>query len=214
MTITLDTLLVSDTHFDHRHIEKFCPSRQKIIELSNKSNSPEDILFQRIWEENEGKTIFHLGDFAFKGINKYKERLEKTNTILLKGNHDKKIDKHYLYNGFSEVIEGINIFQHDMTFKTIESLPSFCNAYIKEFNGTKVFFSHFPLFHKDKHDMKKPFYKGIEIMENLYEELKCDINIHGHTHEQNSIFKNSFNVSVENIDFKPISIREILEYKG
>jgi len=207
LEINLDTLLVSDTHFDHKNILKFCSSRKKIQNLCKKRETMEDILIKRIWEGNEEKTIFHLGDFAFKGITKYKSFLEKTNTILLPGNHDTKIENNYLYNGFSKVITGIYINDE----KVKKRYPYFCNGYIKEIEGIKIFFSHFPLFHEDPHDKKKNFYKGIKIMETIYKDLKCDINIHGHTHEKNSKFKNSFNVSLENIDFKPISIREILE---
>jgi len=72
-------------------------------------------------------------------------------------------------------------------------------------------FTHFPLFHECPYDKEKPFYRSIELLERLFLEYECDLNIHGHTHEVNSKFKKSFNVSVENIDFKPISLKEILE---
>lgn len=213
LNINLDTLLISDTHFDHKNIEKFCPSRKVILEQSNKHYLMEDILIDRIWTSNKGKTILHLGDFAFKGINKYKDKISNANNILLPGNHDKKHLNNYLFNGFSSVIEGIWIYQNELEFSSTEKLPPFCNAYIKKISGIKIMFTHFPLFHECKYDKEKTFYKSIELLENLFNEYECDLNIHGHTHEVNSKFKKSFNVSLENLNFKPISLKDILERK-
>ena len=77
----------SDTHFGHKNIIEYCQRpfksveemNEKIIENWNKVVSPED-------------TVFHLGDFVFRG--KKREFLHKLNgkVIWLKGNHDSRND--------------------------------------------------------------------------------------------------------------------------
>ena len=78
---------VSDTHFGHENILKFCKRPFSSIEEHDKAlidnwNSvigPED-------------TVFHLGDFCFGGFPKWKEIREQLNghIILIIGNHDRR----------------------------------------------------------------------------------------------------------------------------
>jgi len=219
LELTLDTLVVSDTHLGHKNILKFCPSRKVIYDKTTKKITPEDILLKNIFEDRgEGEVIFHLGDYAFngQGINKYRDSLLETDTILLPGNHDKKTKQNFIYNGFNKVIEGVFVENYGLTFRKAldyKNLP-FCNAYIVNIEGVKIMFSHFPVFHDCPHDKAASFYPSIQKLEEIYIKENCDFNIHGHTHEKNSSFPNSFNVSVEQINFKPISIRDILTHKG
>lgn len=78
---------VSDTHFNHNSILKFCnrpfetieEHDQKLIENWNSVVGSED-------------TVFHLGDFCFGGAPKWKEIRSQLNghIILIVGNHDQK----------------------------------------------------------------------------------------------------------------------------
>lgn len=78
---------ISDTHFGHENIIKFCNRPFKdtkemdkvLIQNWNNVVSPED-------------TIFHLGDFAFGGSQLWNDTLKQLNghKVLIIGNHDRK----------------------------------------------------------------------------------------------------------------------------
>jgi calcineurin-like phosphoesterase family protein len=206
--INENTLLISDLHLDHQKILKFCPERKYLLK---NSSTVEEALMKNIFLKNKNKTIFNLGDHSFKGISKYDPYLKNTNNILLLGNHDKRKAEYYLKHQIDTVIEGVYI-KDKKKIKKIENkdLPYF-NGFITEIKGVKILFSHFTVFNNCVHDKTAIFYKTIKELEFLYLEHNCDLNIHGHTHQNNSSFKNSFNVSIDNIGYKPISIKEILK---
>lgn len=91
MNITLDTWIVSDTHFGHANIVRYC-------------NRPED--HERIMVERWNKTvgprdpILHLGDLAFW---KRRDPLPRLNgdKYLIKGNHDQLGTAWYESQGFT-----------------------------------------------------------------------------------------------------------------
>ena len=72
----------SDTHFGHKNIIEYCKRpfkdvdemNEKLIENWNSVVQPTDV-------------VYHLGDFAFRGFFRYKNRLNGT-IHLIKGNHD------------------------------------------------------------------------------------------------------------------------------
>lgn len=82
----------SDTHFGHRNILSFCNRPFKtleehdegLIENWNKMVKPRD-------------TIFHLGDVSFRLVEQSKDILRRLNgkKVLIYGNHDKYLLKHY-----------------------------------------------------------------------------------------------------------------------
>ena len=77
----------SDTHFHHENILKFCSRPYNNVEEMN-----EDLI--RRWNAKVGEKdiVFHLGDFAWGGYEKWKSVLErlKGRIILIMGNHDDK----------------------------------------------------------------------------------------------------------------------------
>lgn len=78
---------VSDTHFNHENIIKFCQRPfQTLEEMDN-------TLIEN-WNKvvPQDGIVFHLGDFAWGGFPKWREIREKLNgdIILIKGNHDRK----------------------------------------------------------------------------------------------------------------------------
>ena len=111
---------VSDTHFGHSNIIKFCdrPFKDaeemdyKLIENWNKK-VPQDGL------------VFHLGDFAWGGYEFWKKIREQLNgdIILIKGNHDQK--------NMSSTAEQ-ELFKH-VTWQMLI-----------EIEGRKVLLNHFP----------------------------------------------------------------------
>lgn len=78
--------LTSDTHFGHANIIKYCNrpfkdtySMNKVLtENWNSVIKPED-------------KVYHLGDFAFGGVNRYLPYLNGE-IILIRGNHDRHSD--------------------------------------------------------------------------------------------------------------------------
>jgi calcineurin-like phosphoesterase family protein len=118
MQITLDTWLVSDTHFRHKNIIKYCnrPMNHDKIMVTN--------WFLKIKLDDP---VLHLGD-----VQVWYNELEMftAETIvrslsgkisLIKGNHDKFKDKVWKDMGLTVVPE-----------------------FIQEFDGQRVLFSHYP----------------------------------------------------------------------
>lgn len=94
--------LISDTHFGHKNIIKYCtrPFRDKyemdrvMIDNWNRTVSHDD-------------TVIHLGDFAFLSQDLTREVIESLNgnKILVMGNHDTRGEAFYLRAGFKEVYD-------------------------------------------------------------------------------------------------------------
>lgn len=74
---------ISDTHFGHSNIIKFCNRPFKDVHHMNQTLTAN-------WNAAVGPddTVYHLGDFSMGQPVKYRERLNGK-IILIKGNHDK-----------------------------------------------------------------------------------------------------------------------------
>ncbi len=72
----------SDTHFGHKNIIEYCKRPFKTIDEMNDT-------ITKNWNEvvKEDDTVYHLGDFSFRGFHTYRNKLNGS-IILLKGNHD------------------------------------------------------------------------------------------------------------------------------
>jgi calcineurin-like phosphoesterase family protein len=193
-----NTYFISDTHFNHTNIIKYCNRPySNTIEMNN------DII--KKWNSVVSKRdiVYHLGDFAFfkkSQKNEYdyiSDIIKKLNgkIILILGNHDISISRNIQ-------------FWMDLGFWKVYDVPILYNRYI---------LSHRPLI-----ALPIPF-DGLDF-----------INIHGHTHNSNADFYSmsdedkkhwnssedkyrtipditriSFNVSLEVIGYKPISLEEL-----
>jgi calcineurin-like phosphoesterase family protein len=75
----------SDTHFSHDNIIKFCQRPFETVEEMDKTLI--DKWNQKVPQDG---LVFHLGDFAWGGLNNYKRIREQLNgnIILIKGNHE------------------------------------------------------------------------------------------------------------------------------
>ena len=82
LVITPDTWIISDTHFFHVNVGRYCnrPENWQELIIKNWNNliSPED-------------TVLHLGDFAFGKKSNFEILTEMLNgkLILIRGNHDR-----------------------------------------------------------------------------------------------------------------------------
>ena len=118
MEVTLDTWIVSDTHFFHKNIIKYCnrPMHHNELMLKNwlETVQPED-------------QVLHLGDLMVwygDGIEKAYEYVEQLpgRKHILRGNHDGHLsDEDFELLGFT--VEG---------------------EFIQKIGQTKVLFSHYP----------------------------------------------------------------------
>lgn len=238
MLITEDTGIVSDTHFGHPSIFIFEPIRLKLLyefssNIENYAKSVEGmiegglkkdiikphlceliqyhdtILIDRINDFlSKGNNLLHLGDFAFKGAEPFTKRIigEK---MMIRGNHDRQ-QKMFMKNlGWNEVISDEIVFS-SKTIKMHGKTEKYINAYIQDFGDKRIMFSHFPLITDNIFDIKK-YGSEIERLYEIFKEFDCNVSIYGHTHSNYNVEqKNFFNASIENIDFKPIKISNIL----
>jgi len=162
---------ISDTHFYHTNIIKYCnrpfkdaeEMNYKIIQNWNSVVQHDDI-------------VYHLGDFALGNKEKIKNIAYQLNgrKFLICGNHDAFRATEYMELGFEWAT------RHPMIY----------NNY--------MILSHEPVF---------------------LEHNSCRCNIHGHLHINNyrsgpdDTKKNLyFNVSIEQIKYKPISLNEIEKF--
>lgn len=207
--IDLSTWIISDTHLGHKNILQFEPSRLEQMKIDGYSSEEHDQWIVDTWNKTvkPGETVLHLGDFAFKGVADYIDQLNG-NIILVLGNHDDK-PHHSKFDG-CDVFDGFYWAQGDLVNKVQHPDPMF-SGFIKEFNDKKYLFSHYPLFDDDEWDRKnKMIAPRVKVLETIYKANNCDVNVHGHTHSNESIFENAINVCFEHTEFKPKRLSDLL----
>lgn len=104
MNIDLDTWIISDSHFGHDNIVKFCqrPEHHNQIMRAN--------WFEVVKPED---TVLHLGDLGFGSkAELYMADLPGDKHIIL-GNHDKKSKSYYNNLGF-EIVERFDMFLNEI----------------------------------------------------------------------------------------------------
>lgn len=158
-----DIWLISDTHFYHENIIKYC---NRPFANAKEMND----YMVTMWNETvkDGDKVYHLGDVYMGHHEGYAERLLsqlKGQKRLILGNHD---------NGKDQILQRV--------FKKIDVWRMF-----PEFG---LLLTHVPV-HESALSKKHL------------------INIHGHIHQNPSPSTNHQNVSVEQINYKPINIEEV-----
>jgi calcineurin-like phosphoesterase family protein len=115
--ITIDTWIISDTHFFHESIGRYCNRPENWQELIIKNWN--DLIFP-------GETVLHLGDFSFGKRSNFDTLTETLHgkIILIRGNHDRLGRVRY---------ESRNI--------TILNEP----IYVEINKNIKIIFSHWPV---------------------------------------------------------------------
>ena len=96
----MKTYLITDTHFNHKNIAKYC----------NRPDNFNELLWKGLEELPKDCTLIHLGDVCLGKENEVHERIAKLpyKKILIKGNHDRKSDKWYIEHGWDNVCERID----------------------------------------------------------------------------------------------------------
>ena len=174
----------SDTHFSHANIMKFCGRPFKnvgemnntIIKNWNNVVGPED-------------TVFHLGDFAFGGLNVWEPIREQLNghIVLILGNHDFKQ----------------NIQNQERLDKMFELVTQ--QMYI-EVEGQKVYLNHYPfLCYGGTYNKQKPTWQ-------LFGHLHLKKGSTGlDTSRVECCFPYQYDVGVDLNGFTPLSWKQVNE---
>lgn len=100
-----DTFFVSDMHFGHNNIIKYCNRPYTNVKTM-------DDALVRNWNSTVGPndTVYHLGDWAFHNFERIGEL--RGNIISIPGNHDQEREKKilpFLANGFTQEIHYVKI---------------------------------------------------------------------------------------------------------
>lgn len=211
MDITLDTFIISDTHFGHKEVLKKHTSR--LLALSKTSFMNFDDFSLHLWNQHvrENDSVLHLGDLFFNDGYKILKWLNGRKTLVV-GNND--IGKHEILHDW-KVIDKIKFkikdkkeFKKDMKKKWGNSLKNpYATGLIVDIDDTRIMFSHFPVNHKKKHDK---YEEAKSIIDYAFSLAQCDINIHGHLHQKDSTQPYCFNASTERLGFIPRKLRYIL----
>lgn len=177
-----DIYVISDTHFNHSNIIKYC----------NRPFTHSEEMDERIIENwnsvvKDQDKVYHLGDVYFGGgrdgyIQKLLSRLKGKKRLIL-GNHD---------NGKDQILQ--------RAFQKIDVWRMF-----PEFG---LLLTHVPV-HKSSlfRGMKdRPTDLTKVMMEKEESYLK---NVHGHIHDKDAPSKDHINVSVERINYTPVNIESL-----
>ena len=94
--------IISDTHFYHKNIIKYCDRPFKDVDEMNKAIIDN---WNSVVSHND--TVLCLGDFLLGGASRFDEIVPHLNgrLYLIKGNHDDKSNKFYLEHGFTGVTD-------------------------------------------------------------------------------------------------------------
>jgi len=202
--------IISDTHFGHFNILLHEPSRIQKARIEGYEDFDE-FLIEWLNEYLEDKDeILHLGDVAFKEGYKLAEKL-KGNITLIKGNHDKNQYLEYYKSIGWKVINSIEIEIHfdkshleHIKSKYDKKILLETACLVKDINGKRIFFSHYPVFNDNSFDKK---FKNIsKLLQEIFSFCNCDVNIHGHTHSYCVNDKRCINACLEVNDFIPLKI--------
>lgn len=111
MELTLDTWIISDTHFGHKNIVKYC----------DRPMEHNDIMEDNWWRlVGDNDDILHLGDLTVwydrQDLREWMEVASELpgNKYMLRGNHDPLSDLDYLGYGYTIVPEFAQLFDEGL----------------------------------------------------------------------------------------------------
>ena len=185
------TFIVSDTHFYHKNIIKYCNRPYTDVNEMNKA------LIDN-WNSTVGvnDTVYHLGDFSFIDWN-----LCKQNNIA------RSDSRAYTFNHVVKQLNGKIILllgNHDVKYPNeIEQLEGFekiivSHTYHLNIGNDTIYLSHEPL--------PDYIFEGMDNKNSIY-------NLHGHIHD--AILKDKYHwnccVDAQHMNFKPMLFEEAVD---
>ncbi|KAL0244773.1 hypothetical protein GEMRC1_008855 [Eukaryota sp. GEM-RC1] len=221
--ITPNTFLISDTHFEHKSLVEFAPERFDGLTDNLHELSPSELIslhdshLTSAWNSvvHSNDRILCLGDFAWKKIPESSSKLSGRK-ILLCGNHDRGPDayaKHWVQVISNPIINigGLQFsFDGPSTFNKHPTSCYICDLEIDS-QSVRILFSHFPVFDYSNPFDPVKFAQQRGLLEDLFTQFKCDLNIHGHIHGANPTDERCINVCVEKLGMRPKTIKEVVK---
>lgn len=132
----MSVFVISDTHFYHKNIIKYCNRPFESVEEMN------GYIIKRWNKEVEADdTVYHLGDVMIGSKKQLRDVITRLNgnKILIMGNHDTLEPRDYINNGFDRVIYPNHTIEycgysfmmaHDPAFSEIFSNNSDCDIFL------------------------------------------------------------------------------------
>ena len=119
----MSIFFISDTHFNHFNVIRYCDRPFKTVEEMN-----ETIIKRWNMMVNKDDIVYHLGDFAFSNKEATQEIVSRLNgkIRLIRGNHDTHNNQWYRDCGFEEVYDHPIIIK-DFVVLSHEPMPFVMN---------------------------------------------------------------------------------------
>ncbi len=207
--------VISDTHFGHANILLYELSRLTQMQMAGHNDF--DRFLVESWNDRVGRSdrVLHLGDVAFGDGYRYAGKLAGDITLIV-GNHDRpKYLEYYKSLGW-DVVQGVRIGLKggERVARQLRRIYGdrcdhpLLSAIVERVRERVVLFSHFPVFDDNPYDEK--FADIREMLEFVFVECGCDLNVHGHIHSKQAKEPFCINASVERIGFEPLSLERLL----
>lgn len=121
--------IISDTHFNHEAIKKYCERPDNYNEL----------IIEKLHEAQiePHDTLIHLGDVIFSGagtLNDFIDRMPKCTKMLIKGNHDLNKNTWYMKKGFDMVCDFMVVRRVVLTHIPVDMKKHFHHFHGHRFN--------------------------------------------------------------------------------
>jgi len=216
--ITENVFVIADTHFGHKTVTTFEPTRQLLTDEGGFENQ-EEMLISR-WNSvvTDKDTVLILGDFAFRNIGMYTSRLNG-NKVLIRGNHDRASSHAYISAGFKHTYDTISI-QSWMQVFNYENDDPYLSGLMMDYRGQRILFSHYPVDTYEEFYTKQRYQDltdRVRRLTGVAKNMGITLNVHGHLHstirEDTYLFK-YLNVSCECIDYTPIRLKDLFDAAG
>ncbi|PAF51772.1 hypothetical protein BKH43_00615 [Helicobacter sp. 13S00401-1] len=211
MKITLDTFVISDTHFAHKQVLKKEPLRIKELQASDHENFDE--LSVSRWNAAVKSTdkVLHLGDLYYSEGMKYVNRLNGKKMLIV-GNNDigklAPLKDWEIINKLKIKLDNKASLKEKLKSKFGKKLKDvYANALVTRIAGEVIMFSHFPVFERKKNER---FCNARDIIDYLFTISGCTINVHGHIHSRTPENACCINVSTEQLNFTPTRLGDLL----
>lgn len=221
MNISLDTYLISDTHFGQDSVLKREAIRGRIATHLGYKNHFDLLVDNWNMRVKKSDLVLHLGDVYFSDGLKYIKKLNGTKRLII-GNNDigsgEKLKFEVLREfGWSAKNKVALKMSRDEKQKIRAKIAKkykhisqkiYLNGLIVDIVGHRILFSHFPVFNRKRNDR---FCAVRDILDDYYRFADCSLNIHGHTHSKEVAWDCCVNVSCEQTMLAPITLREALK---
>ena len=177
--------IISDTHFEHKNIQKYC----------NRPDGWTDLLTHNLFDLKTDLLI-HLGDVSLGRDSGWHDFVTNGGSLdykswLILGNHDGKSTTWYMNHGWDFVARNFTMYIY----------------------GLRVLFSHRPYPFPPMKTVTRELARDVAFSEVMIDKPRSnfDINVHGHIHTREMDLPSYCRPFIlENQNYKPIELKEFL----